>query len=291
MDNNDLYLTYHGLLLPKISHSVESISYFEKFEFKDDDVIAVTYPKSGTTWIQEILPPILNGGDLTPVLTIPNWDRVPWLEETRAALNMDKLSSPRAFVSHMPYHLMPRSFFSSKAKVIYIARNPKDVMVSSYHFHQMASFLHDPGTFENFVDSFLAGQVMFGKWTDHVKSWRNSNLGDGILYVTYEELIEDLHGVVERIAGFLGRQLSEESLKRVTEHAEFKNMKDNTMSNYSLVPVEVMDKNKTHFLRKGIAGDWKNHFSAELEVKCNASISEELQGIDVKFPWDKKLNK
>ncbi|KAL0171412.1 hypothetical protein M9458_031723, partial [Cirrhinus mrigala] len=71
---------------------------------------------SGTTWMQEILPPLLNGGDLTSVETIPNWDRAPWLEETRAALVLDKLPSPRAIVSHMHYHLMPPSFFKSKAK-------------------------------------------------------------------------------------------------------------------------------------------------------------------------------
>ncbi|KAK3541656.1 hypothetical protein QTP86_034661, partial [Hemibagrus guttatus] len=111
----------------------------------------------GTTWMQEILPLLLNGEDFTPVLTIPNWDRVPWLEESRAAEIEEKLNAPRAFVSHMPYHLMPSSFFSSKAKVIYISRNPKDVLVSTFHFHQMASFLHDPGAFEEFADQFLAG--------------------------------------------------------------------------------------------------------------------------------------
>lgn len=67
--------------------------------------------------MQEILPPLLRGGDLTAVQTIPNWDRVPWMEETRASLVMDKLPSPRAMVSHMPYQLMPSTFFTSKAKV------------------------------------------------------------------------------------------------------------------------------------------------------------------------------
>lgn len=71
----------------------------------------------GTIWMQEILPLVLNGGDLTPVLTIPNWDRVPWMEETRAAIVLDSKPSPRAMVSHMPYHLMPPTLFSSKAKV------------------------------------------------------------------------------------------------------------------------------------------------------------------------------
>lgn len=67
--------------------------------------------------MQEILPLVLNGGDLTPVQTIPNWDRVPWLEEKRLALVVDKMESPRGLVTHFPYYLMPPSFHTSKAKV------------------------------------------------------------------------------------------------------------------------------------------------------------------------------
>lgn len=74
-------------------------------------------PSAGTIWMQEILPLLLNGGDLTPIQTIPNWDRVPWLEEKRLALVVDQLPSPRAMVSHFPYQLMPPSFRTSKAKV------------------------------------------------------------------------------------------------------------------------------------------------------------------------------
>ena len=37
-------------------------------------------------------------------------------------------------------------------------RNPKDVVVSSYYFHQMAKFLEDPGTFDEFIDTFLEGK-------------------------------------------------------------------------------------------------------------------------------------
>uniref|UniRef100_A0A8C1XJJ0 Sulfotransferase n=1 Tax=Cyprinus carpio TaxID=7962 RepID=A0A8C1XJJ0_CYPCA len=268
MADSDLYLVYHGLPLPKIAHSEESLKYFQNFQVKDDDVFAVTFPKSGTTWMQEILPPLLNGGDLTSVETIPNWDRAPWLEETRASVVLDKLPSPRAIVSHMQYNLMPSSFFKSKAKVIYVARNPKDVLVSLYHFHKMAKFLEDPGTFEEFSDKFLSGKVMFGKWTDHVKSWRNPELGDRILYITYEEMLQDLREVLGRILKFLGRELSAEALDRVVNHGTFKNMKTNKMSNYSLVPEDIMDSKKSPFLRKGIAGDWKNHFSPELDAKC-----------------------
>lgn len=67
--------------------------------------------------MQEILPLVLNGGDLTPIQTIPNWDRAPWLEEKRLALVVDQLTSPRPMVTHFPYQLMPPSFHTSKAKV------------------------------------------------------------------------------------------------------------------------------------------------------------------------------
>ncbi|XP_019220618.1 sulfotransferase family cytosolic 2B member 1 isoform X2 [Oreochromis niloticus] len=188
--SEEMYLRYHGLIVPKETHSYESLEFAQGFKFEDDDVLAVTYPKSGTIWMQEILPLVLNGGDLTPIHTIPNWERVPWLEEKQLARVVAKLASPRALVSHLPYNFMPPSFCTSKAKVIYLMRNPKDIMVSSYYFHQMASFLEDPGTFDEFMDTFLEGKVLFGKWTDHVKSWRNSELGDRIMYITYEEMVQ-----------------------------------------------------------------------------------------------------
>ncbi|XP_048859774.1 sulfotransferase 2B1-like isoform X2 [Brienomyrus brachyistius] len=233
--------------------------------------------------MQEILPLLLNGGDLTPVKTIPNWDRVPWLEETRAALVLKNQTLPRTMVSHLPYNLMPRTFFTSKAKVIYVTRNPKDVAVSSFYFHKMASFLDDPGTFDEFLDKFLSGQVMFGKWTDHVKSWRNTDLGDRILYINYEDLVKDLTGALVKMSQFLGREHTPEILQKVAMHCSFSSMKNNIMSNYSLVPQDIMNSSKSSFMRKGIAGDWKNHFSPEQDGKFTTILKEEMKGTSFKL--------
>ncbi|KAM9436426.1 sulfotransferase 2B1-like isoform 1-T1 [Clarias gariepinus] len=288
MAQSDLYMLYHGLYLAKFGYTTESLKYFESFQVQDDDTFIITYPKSGTTWMQEILSLILSEGDLTPVLTLQNFEKIPWLEAKENDQLVAKLSSPRAFISHMPYQLMPSTFFSSKAKVIYLARNPKDVVVSLFYFHQTISFLPDPGTFEEFTDGFLEGNVMFGKWTDHVKSWRNADLGDRILYITYEEMLQDLRGVIKRILRFLNRQLSEEALKQLIEQSQFKAMKQNKMSDSLPVSQKIMDNTKPPFLRKGIAGDWKNHFSPELEAKFNAVINEEMEGTDIKFLLDKE---
>ena len=129
--------------------------------------------------------------------------------------------------------------------------------------------------------------VLFGKWTDHVKSWRHTELGDRIMYITYEEMVQvidifqvnapfqnvyhkrktkiccftytkvhvslfqDLPAALRRISNFLGRNLSEETIQRIAEHCSFKTMKSNNMSNFSLVPKVYMDADKSPFLRKG----------------------------------------
>lgn len=72
---------------------------------------------SGTTWSQEIVPLIVNGGDPT-CLQSPNWDRAPWLEDLlTCSLNIEERPSPRMFATHLQYNMMPPSFFKVKPRV------------------------------------------------------------------------------------------------------------------------------------------------------------------------------
>ncbi|XP_061919503.1 sulfotransferase 2B1-like [Entelurus aequoreus] len=285
MAAEDLYFMHHGLMLPKETHCQESLAFAQDFLFEDNDAIAVTYPKSGTVWMQEILPLVLNEGDLTPILTIPNWDRVPWLEEKRLQEVVDQLPSPRGLVTHFPYQFMPPSFKTSSAKVIYVMRNPKDIIVSSYYFHQMATFLEDPGTLDEFIDKFLQGRVLFGKWTNHLKSWKRAELGDRILFITYEEMVQDLPSALRRISDFLGKNLSSEVIQKIADTCSFKSMQANVMSNFSLISKDYMDPDKSPFFRKGVAGDWKKHFTAEQVARISSTIYKELEGENFTLPW------
>ncbi|XP_062381982.1 sulfotransferase 2B1-like isoform X2 [Sardina pilchardus] len=261
MTEAELYSVYKGVYVPKLLHPPECLKYYEEFNFREDDILIAAYPKSGTTWMKEIVPLIQSEGDLTPVQTIPNWDRVPWLEENRASiLNLEERPSPRIFATHFHYNMMPESFFKVKPKVLCVLRNPKDVFVSSFYYY-----------------------VMFGSWFDHVKGWIHAKHQENILYIFYEEMIMDLKESVRKLSSFLGKSLGEELIEKISDHCVFKNMKQNQMSNYSLVPAEFLDQNKSEFLRKGISGDWRNTLTTAQSDHFDSVYEEKMK--DVKFPF------
>ncbi|RVE59879.1 hypothetical protein OJAV_G00193370 [Oryzias javanicus] len=287
MTEADLYSRYQGVYVPNLIHTEASLQYFQDFSFRAEDILLVTYPKSGTTWMQEVVPLIVSGGDPTSVETIPNWDRVPWLEEIRAStLNLEGRPSPRMLTTHFHYTMMPPSFFKVKPKVIYVMRNPKDVFTSIFHYSKMASFLVTPDSQTEFLQKFLDGNVIFGSWFDHVSGWLNADDKNRIMYISYEEMIMDLQDSVKRISQFLEKPLNDEVISKIADRCLFKNMKQNNMSNYSAVPHEVMDPTKSQFLRKGIAGDWKNQLTAAEADYFDAVYKDKMKDVKYKFVWD-----
>ncbi|KAG8521379.1 Sulfotransferase family cytosolic 2B member 1 [Galemys pyrenaicus] len=280
------YFTYKGILFPSGLYSPESISFAENTaSVLDDDIFIITYPKSGTNWMIEILCLIVKNGDPSWVRSVPIWERAPWCETVVSGFRVLDPPLPRLLSSHLPIQLFTKSFFKSKAKVIYVGRNPRDVVVSLYHYYKIAGHLKDPGTPDQFLQDFLKGEVQFGSWFDHIKGWIRMKGKENFLFITYEELTQDLHSSLMRICQFLDRPLDEEALASVMAHSAFGAMKANTMSNYTLLPLSLLDQRQGHFLRKGVCGDWKNHFTVAQSEAFDRVYREQMRGQQA-FPWD-----
>ncbi|XP_032816330.1 sulfotransferase 2B1-like isoform X2 [Petromyzon marinus] len=280
----DAILEVDGCLFPADIILREGLAYTKNFPVREDDVFIVTYPKSGTTWMQEILSLIMNDVDISKVESVPNRNRAPWLELATAPVYLDGRESPRLATTHVYATFAPTQIMQGKGKVVYVYRNPKDTLISFYHFHNMAKFLSTPESFESFVSDFMNEKLSFGSWFEHIKTWMDVRDKAKLMFIAYEDLHKDLAGSVTHIATFLGKKLDAEKLKVLVDHCSFSSMKNNNMVNYSEVPSTYFEKGQK-FMRKGTVGDWKTMFTVAMNEEFDAFVREKMKGYELDDRW------
>uniref|UniRef100_A0A8D2J0Q8 Sulfotransferase n=1 Tax=Varanus komodoensis TaxID=61221 RepID=A0A8D2J0Q8_VARKO len=275
--------------VPLLSKDAQNWDSLWGFQARPDDVLISTYPKAGTTWMQEIVDMLQHEGDLQKCARAPIYQRIPFIEYFRhypiaSGLQLaETMPSPRTLKTHLPVQLLPPSFWEQKCKIIYVARNIKDNAVSYFHFHRMDHFLPEPGEWNQFLENFIAGKVAWGSWFDHVRGWWEAKDRHPILYLLYEDMKENPSREIQKVAKFLGLELPELVLNKIVQHTDFKCMKANPMANYSTMPPVIMDHGISPFLRKGTVGDWKEHFTVAQSERLDDIYAREMEGSGLTF--------
>lgn len=168
-------------------------------------------------------------------------------------------------------------------KIIYIARNPKDLCVSYYHYCVLVHGL--AGTFEEFADIFLEDKAPIGALWPHVLSLWNNRHEPNILFLKYEDMKKDCSSVIKKCAEFMGvgTALTENQLKKLCDHINFKSMQSNPAVN--LEPI-IKKETDGKFIRKGQVGDWKNYMSPELSNRFDEWIALNTRDSDLVFEYE-----
>ncbi|XP_077536354.1 sulfotransferase 1C2-like [Haemaphysalis longicornis] len=277
---------------------------------RPDDVFIATYPKCGTTWVQFIVHGILNRGSF-PENSLEFMLASPFLEMLGAEAVL-RMPRPGTIKTHMPFGKAP---YSKEAKYITVTRNPFDVCVSFYyHTKERPSYGADQLTFEEYFDNFVRGQVSFGDYFDHLLSWYEHRRYPNVLFLTYEDLKKDLRAQILKIADFLGSEYGtllredEGLLAKLQEGTQFTKMQA-TIDSGGSVLIQLLNlpperalpslepyravlektsaaKNHGRFLRKGVVGDWRNHFTEAQVNKMKERIAEKCGHTDVMKLWE-----
>lgn len=197
------YFDFEGVRLPPFCRGkMEDIA---NFSLRSSDIWIVTYPKSGTSLLQEVVYLVSQGADPEDIALMNIDEQLPVLEYPQPGLDIiQELTSPRLIKSHLPFRFLPSAMHQGEGKVVYMARNPKDLLVSYYQFHRSLRTMSYRGSFQEFSRRFMNDKLGYGSWFDHVQEFWEHRMDSNVLFLKYEDMYKDLATLVSDLARFLG---------------------------------------------------------------------------------------
>lgn len=208
----------------------DGIAIAQQFTAELGDVVIATYPKTGTTWMQQICHQLRTGGH-TEFDEISEEGIVPWLETSPSLgiqISIPQIAKPRCFKSHQPLSCLSHL---SGARFLCSVRDPEATLLSQFKF--MLSKGH-PAANTNDVNDFAKSsffipggegdfEMLFGKsmWEMYAESWQCRELPE-VCVIPYEHMRKSPAVYLNVIADFMGLPPpSEELIAKVLELSSF----------------------------------------------------------------------
>lgn len=261
-----------------------------------------SYPKSGNTWVRLFLQNLLNEGD-QPIdinASLPIgfmhgangtfFNRTTLLKHTvlkreeiyvLQSQSYAQIESNSLFLkTHNAFQEHDKSTaFSNEVsdKVIYIVRNPLDLVISYAHFMDKTideTILIMKNEQHSIAHNLIKGQEQLpqflGSWSSNVSSWLNQS-AIPILLVKYEDLLEKPFEEFMKIVQFLKLDKNPKMVKKAMEFSSFNQLQ----AQEKKAGFNEQFSNNTNFFREGKKGQWEKILNT-LQIKRLISNHEEM---------------
>jgi len=220
-----------------------------------DDTFLVSYPKSGSTWARFLVAALANPEETVSFLNI---DRLLPSISSRSKRDLRNQPRPRLIKSH--------EYFDARYQnVIYVVRDPRDVVLSQYRFFLKRGAIDDGYALDRFVSRFLAGSLNdYGSWGENVGSWLAARQGSKrFLLLRYEDMLLETGKELMKVAGFLGKDVTPEHLARCVEQGSAERMRDLEKKQGDQWVTTKGKRKDVPFVGAAKAGGWKSGLAAE----------------------------
>merc|ERR1719382_392762 len=167
-------------------------------------------------------------------------------------------------------------------KIIVVARNPKDTVISWFKQQQMLAedFFEKPAdsvTLEDEIRKFFKGEISDPDiepgdfWAFHIAWWQVKAGGDGVLWLNYEDMVKDLEAQVRKIDAFLGLRRSDEVIATAAAKSTFDAMKTS-----GLEGAPPMNAGR---------GGWRSKITGALNEEFDKVHAEKMAGQSFEFDF------
>lgn len=210
------------------------------------DQLLASYPRSGNTWLRFLVASLAHPDvevDFTFISQV-----VPDIHECPLR-DLRQLSEPRIIKTHEAWR-------PCYQRGVYIVRDPRAVLVSMHNYMKTQGAVPEDVAIEEFAARFLEGDVPFGRWDLHVRGWLDGP--ENVLVVRYEDLKNDIRGVLPRIALALGLSRDQGSIERAILQGSFDRMRQIEIDRAGQIHQLRNSRKGRRFVRLGEADAWRS---------------------------------
>ncbi|WP_299417542.1 sulfotransferase domain-containing protein [uncultured Sulfitobacter sp.] len=248
---------------------------WDMVNIRRDDVIVVTPPKCGTTWMQTIVALLLSGDpDVETELSV----RMPWVdirfrEMSEVAERLEAMTHRRSMKSHTPMDGLP---LADRGQYICVFRHPLDAHFSyRSHIRNIPITFFDGWypeddtdgiTFRRFLDGgpegFDGDAMPLAHIVRHYKAASAVADRPNVSLFHYADMTRDLAGTFARVAALLGVDHPPHVMAQLVQAATFDNMRANA-TRFAPSGGKGFMRSDTDFFQSGSSGKWIGTLSEE----------------------------
>ena len=224
---------------------------------RPDDTFIVSYPRSGNTWTRYLVANLLHPEEPA---TFANIERLVPDAEAQSSRYMRGVPGPRTIKSH--------SYFDPRyPRVLYIVRDPRDVVLSYFDFSRKYRQIEDNYPLAQYVSDCVRGRLTsadWGTWGENVASWVFARgARPGFLLLRYEDMKAQTETALCRIADFYGIKLTPDQAARIMERSSADRLRE-LEKTQGKDWVSTKDKRSDiPFVRTATTGGWKSKLMPE----------------------------
>lgn len=217
--------------------------------------------KSGSTWLFNIVRDLTGATPPPAEYLNPAW-RNPSLHPDKIAALLEALTPAERFIVKNHFNTREqRDLLLSHpdVRVLNITRDLRDMTVSAYyHARRVDNY---QGDFASYYE--IIGRAEMLRVARYHRIW--SVPSPHVYTASYERLHADFFGEVRDIARFLGVSVSDMDIDRLRRETSL----DSLRQKYG--EADAQEK----FFRKGVVGDWRNHFTPEMAADLHNALREQ----------------